>query len=261
MPMRNPHWNREDHILAFNLYCQLPFGKMHARNPKIVHLARLLGRSASAVAYKLCNFARLDPALQARGVKGMSHGAKGEEEIWEEFSAHPEALIFESQKLLAKAQNQSVEAAAEIETSDLPPDGLEREALVRLRVNQGFFRRRVVSAYEFRCCVTGLETPDLLVASHIVPWSVDSRERLNPRNGLCLNALHDRAFDRGLMWVDDDRRVRFHPRLRATSRDRSEGLHWVVSFEGSALRLPNRFEPDPVLLHRHAEWARGAVAE
>lgn len=80
-------------------------------------------------------------------------------------------------------------------------------------MNQSFFRSRILSAYDYRCCVTGLTVRPLLVASHIIPWSEDAANRLNPRNGLCLNALHDRAFDRGLMWIEPDFTIRFSPYL------------------------------------------------
>ena len=115
--------------------------------------------------------------------------------MWEEFKERPEVLVLESARLLAEKLGYHIEEVADIKESDLPPPGLEREALVRLRVNQSFFRNRVLSAYGFRCCVTGLTNRSLLTASHIVPWAKDAKNRLNPRNGLCLNALHDRAFD------------------------------------------------------------------
>jgi putative restriction endonuclease len=88
----------------------------------------------------------LDPFLQQRGIRGLEHGAKGEEEVWNEFAKNPEALTFESEKLLAEREGKSVEEVAQIETDDLPPPGKEREAIVRVRVNQKFFRRRVLSA-------------------------------------------------------------------------------------------------------------------
>jgi putative restriction endonuclease len=201
-------WNREEHIVAFNLYSQIPFGTIHMRNPKVRELAGILGRTVGAVSYKLANFARLDPSLQARGIRGMPRGAQGEQEVWEEFRNNSERLAYESARLLAARLGRSIEQVAEIESRDLPPPGVEREALVRLRVNQSFFRKRVLSAYQFRCCVTDLAIPQLLVASHVIPWAEDPMNRLNPRNGLCLNALHDRAFDRGLMWIEDGYVVR-----------------------------------------------------
>ena len=246
------NWTRNELILAFSLYSEIPFGKIHMRNPKVLELARLLGRTPGSVSMKLSNFARLDPALQARGIVGLQRGAKGEKEIWDEFRKHPEALAFESLRLLAEKFGKSVEDVAQIRTDDLPRQGIEREALIRVRVNQSFFRRRILSAYEFRCCVTGMDVPELLVASHIMPWSRDPANRLNTRNGLCLNPLHDRAFDRHLMWIDPDFRVRFSQRLRNWPTKEQESLDWILSFEGKSLRLPKSFTPDPNLLSRHA---------
>ena len=249
----NRNWTREEHILAFNLYCQIPFGSIHMRNPRVIELARLIGRTVGSVSYKLSNFARLDPALQARGIRGNQHGATGEEEVWREFVDHPESLAFESEQLLAQRLGRPVEEVAEVDDYDLPPAGLEREAIVRVRVNQSFFRRRIVSAYESRCCVSGLTTKELLVASHIIPWAEDVANRLNPRNGLCLNALHDRAFDRGLMWIEDGYIIRFSSRLAPRRKVPDDTLVWLTSFEGQPLRLPNRIFPDAELLRRHAE--------
>ena len=136
---------------------------------------------------------------------------------------------------------------------DLPAAGLEREATVRVRVNQSFFRSRILSAYNFRCCVTGLTVQPLLTASHIIPWAEDKKNRLNPKNGLCLNALHDRAFDRHLMWIEDGFVIRFSPRLRKISKDQTETIRWLTGFEGARLLLPKKFSPDPDFLKRHAE--------
>lgn len=246
------NWTRDELILAFALYSEIPFGKIHMGNPKIVELARLLGRTPGSVSMKLSNFARLDPALQARGVVGLRRGAKGEKEIWDEFRERPEALAFESQQLLASRLGKRVEDVAQIRTDDLPREGIEREALIKVRVNQSFFRRRILSAYEFQCCITGLAVRELLVASHIVPWSEDQANRLNTRNGLCLNPLHDRAFDRHLMTVDDNLRVRFSPRLHGQRHEGNDTIGWMLSFEGAPLRLPKHFSPDPQFLAKHA---------
>jgi len=251
------NWNREELVIAFNLYNQIPFGAIHARNPKLVELAAILGRSPGSVSFKLSNFARLDPSLQARGIRGLQHGAKGDQEVWHEFAQRPEALVYESARLLADRLGGTVENVAELDESDLPPPGVEREALVRLRVNQEFFRKRVLSAYEFRCCVTGLGIRPLLVASHIVPWAEDAANRLNPKNGLCLNALHDRAFDRHLMWVDSDFTVRFAPSLRESAQRSETCLAWLLSFEGSRLKLPKKFTPDADFLRQHSARCLG----
>lgn len=248
-------WTREEHIIAFELYNQVEFGTIHMGNPKIIELAALLGRTVGSASLKLANFSRLDPFLRRRNIKGLSHGAKGEEAVWIEFARNPERLAFESERLLAERQGRSIEDVAQIETDDLPPPGKERDAIVRVRVNQKFFRRRVLSAYGFRCCVTGLSIRSLLIASHIVPWAVDPANRLNLRNGLCLNALHDRAFDSHLMWIEPDFVVRLSPSLRQMTADSKQTVDWLLSFDGQHLLLPERFQPDRKLLAKHAAIA------
>ncbi len=246
-------WSREEHIIAFDLYNRIPFGKIDMSNPQLHELAALLGRKVGSVSYKLANFSRLDPYHQARGIKGMSHGAKGEEDVWSEFRNQPDAFALESQILLSALSKKSLEEVAEIETDDLPPAGIEREALVKLRVNQSFFRRRILSAYDFRCCVTGLNIPPLLTASHILPWSQDQKNRLNPQNGLCLNAVHDRAFDRHMMWVEEDFVIRFAPCLLSATEKTEESVNWLTQFEGRQLILPDHFKPSLVFLKTHAD--------
>ena len=253
MAAQHKDWTREEHILAFNLYCKIPFGQIHMHNPRVIKLARLLARSVGSASLKLSNFARLDPALQARGIRGMSHGAKGELDVWREFGEHPQNLAFESERLLADRLGQPIEQVADVDTDDLPPAGLEREATVRVRVNQSFFRDRILSAYNFRCCVTGLTVQPLLTASHIIPWAEDAQNRLNPRNGLCLNALHDRAFDRHLMWIEDNYVIRFLPQLGEAAGANNETIRWMTGFDGARLLLPKKFAPDVEFLKRHAE--------
>ncbi|MGI0086127.1 MAG: HNH endonuclease, partial [Nitrososphaerales archaeon] len=186
MPRRD--WTREELIVAFNLYCKIPFGRIHTRNPLIIELAKAIGRTPSAVSWKLANFARLDPSLRKRNISGAAHGARAEIGIWKEFNDDWEGLAFESERLLGRMTQRPPQ------TTDQPqhfPEGKTREALIRVRINQSFFRAAVLAAYSSKCCITGLSTPELLTASHIVPWSVDEKNRTNPSNGLCLNALHD----------------------------------------------------------------------
>ena len=247
-----PDWTRDEHILAFKLYNEIPFGQIDEDTPTIQALAKLINRSAGAVSYKLANMARLDPVLQARGIKGMPHGAKGEAAIWAEFADHPESLALESERLLAERLGKPLEEVAEIETDDLPKAGVERDAVVKIRVNQNFFRRRILSAYDFRCCVTGLATRSLLTASHIVSWAEDKQNRMNPKNGLCLNALHDRAFDRHLMWIDSQFLIRFAPHMTKATSATKDAVAWLTQFEGRSLLLPKKFSPDPEFLKRHA---------
>lgn len=248
--MRNDKWTRDQLILAFNLYCKIPFGTIHIRNPQIIALAKAIGRTPSSVSWKLANFASLDPSLQKRNIKGASHGSKGDEEIWKEFNGNWDKLAFESERLSADIYHTPLEQVAEIEEEDLPREGLEREAIVKLRVNQQFFRKAVLAAYDFKCCITGLAITDLLNASHIVPWSADDKNRVNPRNGLCLNALHDRAFDRGLMTIFPDFTLQLSHKLRKSLSPEVID-NYFRCYENKPIRLPQRFVPDRDFLKYH----------
>lgn len=137
-------WTRDELIVVFNLYCKLPFGRLHRLNPEVIHLANLLNRTSGAVAYKLVNFASLDPGLKARGIKGATNTSKLDREIWNEFYNHWDSIPFESEKLLAQFEHTTVEKLNHIPEMDLPPEGKVREQLVKVRVNQQFFRRTVL---------------------------------------------------------------------------------------------------------------------
>lgn len=195
------------------------------------------------------NFARLDPALQKRNIAGASHGARAEVEIWNEFSNDWDRLAFESERLVGKLLGRTPEL---IEETPEFPEGKSREAVVRARVNQGFFRAAVLASYGARCCITGLSIAQLLTASHIVPWSVDIKNRTNPRNGLCLNAFHDRAFDCGLLTVTPDFKVKLSSRIKRGSTE-TAAREFLGKYEGASISLPRRFSPNKEFLVYHNE--------
>lgn len=248
--MKKENWTRDELILAFNVYCKTPFTKINSKYKTVIELSSIINRSANAVAIKLANFARLDPVLQSRNIAGMSHGSKGEEVIWNEFNNNWDKLSLESEKLLAQFKGVSIEKSAEIETIDIPEVGLERETIIMARVNQSFFRKTVLSSYDYKCCVTGIEIPELLIASHIVPWKSNEKLRLNPQNGLCINRLHDKAFDAGYMAIDNDYKIKL-----SSSIKKLENKDWIQKFflpyENQEIVLPQRFYPDKTCLEYH----------
>lgn len=243
------NWTREQLIVTFNLYCKMPFSKAVSTNPDVIRLAEMIGRTPSAVAFKLGNFGSFDPELKKRGIGGLPNASRLDKEIWDEFNSNWEELAFESERLIAEFEKRPIEDVAQIDLSDLPI-GKERESLVKIRVNQSFFRQTVLSSYGGKCCVTGLNIPSLLVASHIVPWGKDKDNRTNPKNGLCLNSLHDKAFDNGLMTITTEYRVKLSRRLN--DLDASDFIKRAFySFEGMEISLPNRFQPDKDFLVFH----------
>jgi putative restriction endonuclease len=242
-------WTRDELILAINLYCKTPFGKIHRNNPKVIELATLIGRTPNSVSFKLVNFASFDPSLKARGIKGASNASKLDLEIWNEFYNDWDRLPFESEKLLARYANSSVEQVSEIEIDDLPKEGKVRTQLVKVRVNQNFFRAMVIASYNNKCCITGISNKELLVAGHIRPWGVDEKNRMNPQNGLAINALHDKAFEAGLITILPNYKVKVSSILKK-SKDESI-KEYFVRYDNQSIILPKRFYPAKEFLEYH----------
>lgn len=246
-------WTREELILAINLYSKLPFGKFHKNNTEVIALAHLIGRTPSSVGLKLGNLASFDPMLQARGIKGASNSSKLDRLVWDEFYGNIDTVAFESELLRAKKELRDVSdiLASEPELNRiLSMEGKEREQLVKVRVNQSFFRQMVLSAYDYTCCITGLKIPELLVAGHIKRWSDDERNRMNPHNGIAINALHDKAFEIGLITITPDYIIKVSPTIHKTvpTKDVEE---LFLQYDGKQIREPKKFWPDVHLLKEH----------
>jgi len=243
-------WTREELILAINLYCKLPFGRLHSRNPEIIHLAKLIGRTANSVAYKLVNFASLDPSLKARGIKGAANISKLDNEIWKEFFNHWDVLPYESEKLLAKFEHTTIEKLYHIPERELPKEGKTRERMVKVRVNQSFFRNSILASYNNTCCITGINQTEFLIAGHIKPWGIDEKNRLNPRNGIAINALHDKAFENGLLTITPDFKIKISSVLK--KQNKVETIQdYFLRYDNQPMILPSRFLPDTEFLKYH----------
>ena len=243
-------------ILAFNLYLKMPFGKIHSRNPQIIELAHLIGRSENSVALRLVNFASCDPILQARGISGMKGGMAQCLPYWDEFGDNREELVYESERILADYQHTDVETKFAPLLKDIPEGvyGENRIREVKTRVNQNVFRQIVLANYDGKCGLSGIDVPELLIASHIKPWADDVENRLNPENGICLSALYDKAFDKGLMSFLDDMTAIFSDRLENNvGKDYFD--QYFEPVRGKKLITPKKYHPNPEFL----EWHRDCI--
>ena len=246
-------WSREETILAFELYCRTPFAKISKTNKEIIKLANLLGRTPSSFGLKMANLAHYDPEIQKRKLSGMTHGSKLDAEICAEFAGNWEELSLEAVKILANKKGTTVEEILEIESEFANiPAGEYRESRMKQRVGQYFFRLAILNSYSNRCCITGMNEPRLLVASHIKPWNVsdEKTERTNPQNGLCLNALHDKAFDRGLITINSNYEIIISSQLKNTNMDQ-DTKGWFMKYDHREIIKPDKFLPDPKFIEYH----------
>jgi putative restriction endonuclease len=246
-------WSRGELILAFDLYCRIPFKKTKANNPDVIELAGLLRRSPASVARKLGNFGSFDPELRRQQIKGLVHAGKLDEEIWDEFNSDWSRLVLEAMRLRAELGAPfEEESEADTETG-VPRGASEKEAMRKTRVHQSFFREAILSSYEETCCVTGLRIRECLVASHIIPWSISEQHRADPHNGLCLSATFDRLFDRGLITLTNALEIFVSTRLREADDQRIREM--ISKYHGASIVRPRRFLPSPA----HLEWHRNNV--
>lgn len=255
-------WTRRDFLIALNLYCKLPFGKLHRRNPLIIEVAGKMGRTPSSLAMKLCNFASVDPVQQERGIRGLSGATRQDRKMWDEFHDDLANLAPESEEILHDLFTTDEDKELDflrrdrvhiepIVRSVIPSGPTEAKALVRVRRGQQFFRQAILNAYGVRCCITGISVPRLLIASHIKPWCDFPKDRLNLRNGLCLSTLHDAAFDSGLITLDEGLCLVLSKRIRSYFPQPTLEQNFVP-FAGKRIRLPEMLaEPEPLFLAYH----------
>jgi putative restriction endonuclease len=183
--------------------------------------------------------------------------------MWDEFQQDLSDLGPTSEKLLHDLMTKD----EEVEVDLLRPEGLRLErvkiavtpgeteihAMVKVRRGQHFFRQSVLSAYGVCCCISGINLPELLVASHIKPWGEFPKERLDPSNGLCLSNLHDRAFDSGLITVDKEFKVVLSKRLRDHFTQPALEQNFAP-FDRTMIRLPEKLaQPSEDYLRYHRE--------
>ncbi|MCW5775649.1 MAG: HNH endonuclease [Phycisphaeraceae bacterium] len=240
-------WTRDELILAFELYCRIPFQRTKATDARVKELAALLHRTPASVARKLGNFGAFDPHLAARNISGLTHGSKLDKAIWDEFHADWNGLIVRAHDLRRRREP----LQRELEALTVPTGPSERTVSVKQRLHQAFFRDAVVSSYNTRCCITGIPIVECLIAGHIVPWSVDERRRADPTNGVCMSATFDRLFDCGLITIEDDLTLCVSKRVRGLKDQSAADL--IAARHGQKIIPPARFFPDPSCLRWHRE--------
>lgn len=248
-------WTPDETAIALALYLRIPPSKYLPSTPEVQQLARTLQRTPKSVKAKLENLKSHDPARLAMGQSGLPHGAKAEKTAWDRYFTEGDEFVGKIDALLTQALKESVipidfESGTFSKVSRMP-EGKSAMRLIARRVNDRYFRNSVSENYDNRCCITGISTPELLIASHIKPWAVSDpkTERLNARNGLYLNALHDRAFDRGLITINKDLRMVLSTELKRHRN--APNYKWLCECEGQVIQQAREYPPDPAFIEYH----------
>ena len=247
------NWTRQEHLIALHLYHELPFGSFDQRNVEVIKYSKLIGRTPSALAMKLSNLASLDPIITSSGRTGLKGASKGDRLIWEEMNSNWSKFsteIYNAVNSLDQRNSDSDETST-VELIDTDYTGGERVISTKARVGQSVFRKAVLSSYNFKCCISGLAIPKLLVASHIVPWKDDIENRLHPKNGLALSMIHDKAFDIGIITITEEYKVLVSQKYH--SKDDVFFNTSLMKYDGESLIMPNKFSPKSEFLEHHRD--------
>jgi putative restriction endonuclease len=136
-------------------------------------------------------------------------------------------------------------------------EGRERKQEVKTRLNQRVFRLMILDVYKNSCCISGLNIPQINRASHILSWAESKETRMDPRNGLCLSATYDAAFDAHLISLDEDYRLLISREI--SDHFTSEIVKaYFQNRAGQEISVPDRFRPSKEFLAKHR--SRGKFA-
>ena len=212
---------------------------------------------------KIGNFGRFDENLKKAGITGLTNGSKLDEDIWNEFNGRWDELAVISEQLLADLEKREIITAYKSDEIHIP-SGSDKFITTKQRVGHNFFRNAVASSYNSVCCITGLANQELLIASHIKPWAEsDEHEKTDPSNGLLLNALHDKAFDKGFITVTPDYVIHISQDIKDVV-DGESICRFFSAYDGMHITLPDKFVPSKPYLEYHNDvifekWRKSCV--
>lgn len=174
----------------------------------------------------------------------------------QKYCAYEAQVDQDTQAIIGQNQDGRSISAKLIDYFKIDRRGSDVERTTRTRLGQSYFRKMVLANYGEKCCITGLNVPNLLRASHIIAWVDDEANRMNPENGLCLSATYDAAFDKHLISFDEDYRMIVSREIKDYyTNDTTK--EYFDKYEGKSLVLPELYLPSQELLEKHREMLVG----
>lgn len=169
--------------------------------------------------------------------------------------AQYEQEVVVADSIVAHEHNPQTISSKLIAHFDITKEGEDKESMTKQRKGQEYFRRMILINYGGRCALTGIDIPQLLLASHIIPWADKShkQDRLNPSNGICLSALYDKAFDQGLITFSPDN---YSVVLSSALLENETKEYFDKHFEiiiGKKLTMPTEYLPNRDFLAYHRD--------
>ena len=202
-------WSREDIVVAFALYCVTPLNKINPSNKVIQQVAEIIPHSVASIVMRMRNFQFIDPKVSS----GLKNVAKADRLIYEEFKHDWGALSLEAETLTGLDLFDSSPLQGAKALSSLT----DHSKVTRERY---FFKKAVLATYSGQCFISGCALPQMLVASHIKPYS-----------------FYDKAFDRGLITITPSMKIHVSPSILNAPQD-AFTARWLTSLDGNVLPPP-----------------------
>ena len=244
-------WDDDETLFLFHVLLSEPAGDLVTNSPRVFEIAGFLNRTPGSVHRKLEDIRSNDPAYISSGRKG-TNCAQLVKDLWSDLYRDFDRTISRIDDVyMTLCEDFGVISALSID-SEIPP-GLDVPVESTYRDGQQVFRRMVANNFDRCCCITGIATSSLLVASHIKPWAESSPvERTDPCNGLYLNRLHDGLFDKHLMTIDEDMRIEYAESVRQENADDIFET-FFGRYEGMRIRDPSRNKINVQYISNHRE--------
>lgn len=166
-----------------------------------------------------------------------------------------EEEVLAADRIVSQETNPQTISKKLIDYFDITKEGEDQLSIAKRRKGQDYFRRMILYNYGGRCALTGINVPQLLLASHIIPWADKSHQndRLNPCNGICLSALYDKAFDKGFITISpDDYTIQLSSALREYETQEYFDKQFG-SFSGKQIAMPIDYKPNRDFLAYHRD--------
>lgn len=251
--LKGSDWSKEETTLAFFGYKLTPIDKQDPSNPEIQKLARLIKHTHESIKDKFSFFASLDTSMP-KNISGTENLLG--KEIVNKYSNNTEQLFSDTKTILKRLKkikniDEYPKMLIEIDTEDT-----EKTVNVKMRKHQQQFRAFILSIYDYKCCITGFRTLDLLEAAHIVAWSEYKEYRLKGNNGLCINSMFHKAYDKYMVSITPD--YIFKVNMDLIEHDDRLLLEIFMHYHDKKIYLPDeRYKPDKELLAIHHEKFNG----
>ena len=241
-------YTKEQEILIIDLYTRTPTARIRDSNPEIIALCDFFNDNGyhsvvSGIRNKMENLKSVDPEYTADGRTGRNNIRQGFKELWlEELRSGFSEL------------DKHVEWAVSEIVKHSPADAAGAMPVWRHRSGQANYRDRVLAAFDNSCCISGIQTPDLIQACHIKPYRICERDgmeeqKTDVRNGLCMSVLHHKAFDSGLITIDEEHRLL----ISSEWEDLADDDTFFRPYEGRRIRETSRTIIGEEYLEYHRE--------